>query len=389
MGQTVDREKPFYFSKSATALRRIRRRRSPIRPARRIITSNSSWWSRSARRVPKAPRATRCRAVFGYACGLDMTRRDLQLAERAKQRPWTLGKDVEASAPVSAIAPAARIGHPVSGRIELKQNGVVRQSSDIGAMVWSVAEILAHLSGFYHLGPGDLIFTGTPAGVGPVLPGDRLEGAIEGVGALTRHRGPERMSARGKLATAIGAISGTSMDGIDVALIRSDGGSRVETGPGATFPYPAEVGAALRAVVADPDRALGPLAELERAVTDAHVAAIEAFLRQVRNRPAERRARRAARPDGAASAARKIHPPALRRRARRRGARNRRRQRFPRRGRRGGRRRRAAGSALSRGDVRGARTPADGAELGRRRQRHLSRRRTARSSPSTPAPPMR
>ena len=86
------------------------------------------------------------------------------------------------------------------------------------------------------------------------------------------------MSASGELATAIGAISGTSMDGVDVALIRSDARWRVETGPGATFPYPAEVGAALREVVADPDRALGPLAELERAVTDVHVAAIEAFL---------------------------------------------------------------------------------------------------------------
>ncbi len=129
-------------------------------------------------------------AVYGYACGLDMTRRDLQLAERAKQRPWTLGKDVEASAPVSPIAPAARIGHPGHGRIELAQNGVVRQSADIGAMVWSVAEIVAHLSGYYHLGPGDLIFTGTPAGVGPVLPGDRLEGRIEGVGALSATIGP-------------------------------------------------------------------------------------------------------------------------------------------------------------------------------------------------------
>ena len=119
-----------------------------------------------------------------------MTRRDLQLAERAKQRPWTLGKDVEASAPVSPIAPAARIGHPGHGRIELAQNGVVRQSADIGAMVWSVAEIVAHLSGYYHLGPGDLIFTGTPAGVGPVLPGDRLEGRIEGVGALSATIGP-------------------------------------------------------------------------------------------------------------------------------------------------------------------------------------------------------
>jgi fumarylpyruvate hydrolase len=123
-------------------------------------------------------------AVFGYACGLDMTRRDLQLSERAKQRPWTLGKDVEASAPVSAIAPAAKIGHPAKGRIELRQNGEIRQSADLGDMVWSVPEIIAHLSGFYHLAPGDLIFTGTPAGVGPVAPGDVLEGAIAGVGAL-------------------------------------------------------------------------------------------------------------------------------------------------------------------------------------------------------------
>jgi len=112
-------------------------------------------------------------AVYGYACGLDMTRRDLQLSERAKQRPWTLGKDVEASAPVSAIAPAERVGHPGKGRIELRQNGELRQSSDLAAMVWSTAEIIAHLSDFYHLGPGDLIFTGTPAGVGPVEPGDR------------------------------------------------------------------------------------------------------------------------------------------------------------------------------------------------------------------------
>jgi fumarylpyruvate hydrolase len=119
-----------------------------------------------------------------------MTRRDLQIAARAKQRPWTLGKDVEASAPVSAIMPASRIGHPTHGKIELSQNGIVRQSSDISAMVCSVAGLVADLSLYYHLGPGDLIFTGTPAGVGPVSPGDRLEGAIEGVGALTSVIGP-------------------------------------------------------------------------------------------------------------------------------------------------------------------------------------------------------
>jgi fumarylpyruvate hydrolase len=129
-------------------------------------------------------------AVFGYACGLDMTRRDLQLSERAKQRPWTLGKDVEGSAPTSRIAPVARIGHPVDAAITLRQNGVTRQNSNISQLVWSVPEIIAHLSGFYHLGPGDLIFTGTPAGVGPVAPGDVLEGEIAGVGELGVDIGP-------------------------------------------------------------------------------------------------------------------------------------------------------------------------------------------------------
>ncbi|MGO4872513.1 MAG: fumarylacetoacetate hydrolase family protein [Roseiarcus sp.] len=189
MGQRIDRERPFYFCKSATALRESGAT-IPYPPGTTNYHFEFELVVALGAPFFKGAASEALQAVYGYACGLDMTRRDLQLAERAKQRPWTLGKDVEASAPVSAIAPAARIGHPVSGRIEFKQNGVVRQSSDIGAMVWSVAEILAHLSGFYHLGPGDLIFTGTPAGVGPVLPGDRLEGAIEGVGALSAIVGP-------------------------------------------------------------------------------------------------------------------------------------------------------------------------------------------------------
>ncbi len=189
MGHTVDREKPFYFSKSATALRETGAT-IPYPSGTANYHFECELVVALGAPVFKVAAADALDAVYGYACGLDMTRRDLQLAERAKQRPWTLGKDVEASAPVSRIAPAARIGHPQRGRIELKQNGVVRQSSDIGAMVWSVAEILAHLSGFYHLGPGDLIFTGTPAGVGPVLPGDRLEGSIEGVGDLSAIVGP-------------------------------------------------------------------------------------------------------------------------------------------------------------------------------------------------------
>ena len=123
-------------------------------------------------------------AVYGYACGLDMTRRDLQQAARAKQRPWDLGKDVEHSAVVGTIKPAAQIGALGAARIELRQNGMQRQSADLTDMVWRVPDIIAHLSQFYHLVPGDLIFTGTPAGVGPVHSGDRLAGSIERVGDI-------------------------------------------------------------------------------------------------------------------------------------------------------------------------------------------------------------
>ena len=183
MGHVVDREKPFYFSKSATALR-LSGAVLPYPPGTDNYHFEMELVVAIGAPAFRIAAADALNAVFGYACGLDMTRRDLQLSERAKQRPWTLGKDVEASAPVSPIAPASVVGHPGKGAIELRQNGQTRQSSDISQMVWSVPEIIAHLSGFYHLGPGDLIFTGTPAGVGPVAPGDSLEGSIEGVGEL-------------------------------------------------------------------------------------------------------------------------------------------------------------------------------------------------------------
>jgi fumarylpyruvate hydrolase len=183
MGHVVDREKPFYFSKSATTLRQDGAT-IPYPPGTINYHFECELVVALGGAAFKIAAAEAERTIFGYGCGLDMTRRDLQLSERAKQRPWTLGKDVEASAPVSVIAPASAIGHPKRARIELRQNGETRQMSDIAELVWSVPEIIAHLSGFYHLGPGDLIFTGTPAGVGPVKPGDRLEGSIEGIGAL-------------------------------------------------------------------------------------------------------------------------------------------------------------------------------------------------------------
>ena len=123
--------------------------------------------------------------VWGYAVGLDMTRRDLQAEMKKAGRPWEVGKAFEHSAPMSAVVPAAEIGHPAQGRVELKVNGETRQEGDLDQLIWKVPEIVACLSGLFELRPGDLIMTGTPAGVGPVERGDLLECSVAGVGVLT------------------------------------------------------------------------------------------------------------------------------------------------------------------------------------------------------------
>jgi fumarylpyruvate hydrolase len=119
--------------------------------------------------------------IYGFACGLDMTRRDLQLAARDKGRPWDLGKDFPQSAVLAPLVRAGEVAPMTRGKIELKVNGVVRQSSDLSLLIHPVAAIIADLSKFYALKPGDIIYTGTPEGVGPVKSGDRLEGSIEGL----------------------------------------------------------------------------------------------------------------------------------------------------------------------------------------------------------------
>jgi fumarylpyruvate hydrolase len=121
--------------------------------------------------------------VYGYACGLDMTRRDLQLAARDKGRPWDLGKDFEQSSIVSEIVPMPGVVLD-QGELSVSVNGIVRQKSDLSKLIWNVRELVADLSKFYRLQPGDLIFTGTPEGVGPVVAGDRIEGRVEGVGDI-------------------------------------------------------------------------------------------------------------------------------------------------------------------------------------------------------------
>ncbi len=128
--------------------------------------------------------------VWGYGVGIDLTRRDLQIASRNQQRPWEIGKAFDASAPCGPLRPASEIGHPSKGRIMLSCNGKVRQDGDLNQMIWNVPEIIANLSEMVELAPGDIIMTGTPSGVAATVAGDKLECEIEAVGRLTVTIGP-------------------------------------------------------------------------------------------------------------------------------------------------------------------------------------------------------
>jgi fumarylpyruvate hydrolase len=123
--------------------------------------------------------------IFGYAVGLDMTRRDLQNDMKKQGRPWCIGKGFDASAPIGPITPAAQAGDIGSAAIWLQVNGTDRQRSSVAQLIWNIAETIEHLSAAWTLQPGDLIFTGTPEGVGPLVRGDRVDGEIEGVGSLS------------------------------------------------------------------------------------------------------------------------------------------------------------------------------------------------------------
>jgi fumarylpyruvate hydrolase len=128
--------------------------------------------------------------IWGYGVGIDLTRRDLQIASRNQQRPWEIGKAFDASAPCGPLKPASEIGHPGKGRITLKCNGKIRQDGDLNQMIWNTPEIIANLSEMVELAPGDIVMTGTPSGVAATVPGDKLECEIEGVGKLTVTIGP-------------------------------------------------------------------------------------------------------------------------------------------------------------------------------------------------------
>lgn len=188
MGVAADREAPFYFLKAADHYV-ASGSRVPYPPGTKNYHHEIELVVAIGKSGFRIDEACGLDHVFGYAAGLDMTRRDLQSAAKEKQRPWDIGKNVEQSAVLGEIAPASEIGHPARGRIELRVNGETKQSGDLSALIHGVAAVIANLSQFYHLESGDLIYTGTPAGVGPVKAGDRLEGSIAGVGTIALHLG--------------------------------------------------------------------------------------------------------------------------------------------------------------------------------------------------------
>ena len=184
MGADPTREEPFFFTKPADAIV-LDGATLPYPQATRNLHHEIELVVALKGGGANVPADQALALVYGYAVGLDMTRRDLQNAAKAAGKPWDMGKGFDRSAPITAIRPAADIGHPSKGAVWLKVNGAVKQTGDLSDLIWSVPETIACLSGLVELAPGDLIFTGTPEGVGPVVAGDLLEGHIDGVGDLT------------------------------------------------------------------------------------------------------------------------------------------------------------------------------------------------------------
>ena len=182
MGHDPNREPPFFFQKNPDNL--VVGGEFPYPPASNDVHHEIEMvvaLKKGGRDIP-LDKALDC--VFGYAVGLDMTRRDLQSKAKDMGRPWEVGKAFEASAPCTPLVPASAMGHPDQGAIWLDVNGERRQTGDINQMIWKVPEMISYLSGLFTLMPGDVIMSGTPAGVGAVKRGDVLHGHVDGVGDL-------------------------------------------------------------------------------------------------------------------------------------------------------------------------------------------------------------
>jgi fumarylpyruvate hydrolase len=188
-----DREPPFFFCKPRDALVAVREGETGVVPYP-LRTDDFQHEIELVVAIGEGgsdmPVAAALQHVWGYAVGLDMTRRDAQRHMREQGRPWEVGKSFDASALIGELRPASRIGHPAAGRIWLDVDGQRRQDSDIGRHIWSVAETVAQLSSWFALEAGDLVYMGTPAGVGPVRPGKSLVGGVVGLGTLQVRVGP-------------------------------------------------------------------------------------------------------------------------------------------------------------------------------------------------------
>ncbi len=184
MGVEVDREAPFYFTKSPSA-NLASGAVLPYPPGTDNFHYEMELVLVIGKPVFRVPVEEASAAIYAYGCGLDMTRRDLQLVARSKQRPWDLGKDVEGSAVFAPLTKAAEMGTLADQRIHLEVNGELKQEAQLKDLIHNVQEIVADLSKYYHLVPGDVIMTGTPAGVGPVVAGDVITGGVDGLNPIS------------------------------------------------------------------------------------------------------------------------------------------------------------------------------------------------------------
>ena len=184
MGKDPDREPPFFFTKPADAVV-ADGAEIPYPPATNNFHHEIELVVALGSAALEVAEEAALDCIYGYSVGIDLTRRDLQKVARDMGRPWDCSKAFDNSAPLTAIAPATAVGHPESRPIWLSVNGETRQEGNIDQMIWSVPEVIATLSRQFHLKPGDLIFTGTPAGVGPLVAGDSVAGGIDGIGEIS------------------------------------------------------------------------------------------------------------------------------------------------------------------------------------------------------------
>lgn len=182
MGHDPDREPPFFFQKNPDNLDSSGE--FPYPPHSSDVHHEIEMSVALKSGGTNIPLERALEHVFGYGVALDMTRRDLQGEAKKLGRPWEIGKAFERSAPAGPIHPVSEVGHPDSGRVELKVNGELRQEGDLNQMIWKVPEMISYLSEYFELAAGDVILSGTPSGVGPVAKGDSMEASIEGLGRL-------------------------------------------------------------------------------------------------------------------------------------------------------------------------------------------------------------